>query len=291
MAHCKYRCCDQPHRSNVGQETCRIVAAVKNLPAEIKHLQTELQEVEFPLENIHRYCTKYQVQQPDIALQKNSPTRQIYSTLEKLRVEYSEMSDIVAQHVEAQKSRSLSTFTVVHTASPIFECVRSNDVQGQRKLLTYREATPTVRNAEKESISSRYANSFQPKAQTQTTATHLSPPNPTSPNTTNPNTRDGANTICHIRNAFWYRATHYRVPKSTLNKLLRLFVTAGRDINSVALGGNPLHFTVGDYLPSVPIIDESEIPSLINPLICLGCDIEYRNADGLTPLLFNSCIP
>jgi hypothetical protein len=83
----------------------------------------------------------------------------------------------------------------------------------------------------------------------------------------------------------------YNVQKPILNKMLRLFVTAGCDINSVALGGNPLHFTVGLSLPGSQIIQEDEISALVNLLVCLGCDIEHRNRDGQTPLLYNACIP
>jgi hypothetical protein len=83
----------------------------------------------------------------------------------------------------------------------------------------------------------------------------------------------------------------YNVPKSILNRLLRLFVRAGCDINSVALGGNPLHFTVSNTLPGSAIVEEEEISCLVNLLVCLGCDIEHENSDGLTPLLYNACIP
>lgn len=83
----------------------------------------------------------------------------------------------------------------------------------------------------------------------------------------------------------------YNIPKSVLNRILRLFIRAGCDINSVTLGGNPLHFTVSRSLPGSEVIEEDEISTLINLLVCLGCDIEHRNSDGLTPLMYNSCIP
>jgi hypothetical protein len=101
---------------------------------------------------------------------------------------------------------------------------------------------------------------------------------------------DGANAIYDVRNAFWYRPTTYKIPKSLLNRILRLFIRAGCDINFVALGGSPLHFTVNHSLPGSEIIDEAEIATLVNLIICLGGDIEHQNADGLTPLLYNACI-
>ena len=39
------------------------------------------------------------------------------------------------------------------------------------------------------------------------------------------------------------------------------------------------------------MIDEEEISCLVNLLVCLGCNIEHVNSDGLTPLLYNVCIP
>lgn len=83
----------------------------------------------------------------------------------------------------------------------------------------------------------------------------------------------------------------YNISRPTLNRMLRLFIRAGCDINSVALGGNPLYFTVSRSLPGSEIIHEGEISTLVNLLVCLGCEIEHRNSDGLTPLLYNACIP
>jgi hypothetical protein len=101
---------------------------------------------------------------------------------------------------------------------------------------------------------------------------------------------DGANAIYEVRNAFWYRPTNYNVSKSLLNQLLRLFIRSGCDINSTALSGSSLHFTVSKSVPGLDIIQEAEITTLVNLIICLGGDIEYKNADGLTPLLHNACL-
>ena len=105
------------------------------------------------------------------------------------------------------------------------------------------------------------------------------------------NISDGASAIYDVRNAFWYRPTTYNVPKSLLNQFLRLFVRSGCDINSIALGGSPLHFTINQSVSGSDIIQEGEIATLVNLIICLGGDIEHKNADGLTPLLYNACMP
>lgn len=48
--------------------------------------------------------------------------------------------------------RSISSYAVVEPDSPIFECVRSNDVHHLRQLLKAKQATPDVRNTENESL-------------------------------------------------------------------------------------------------------------------------------------------
>ncbi|GIJ82628.1 hypothetical protein Asppvi_001137 [Aspergillus pseudoviridinutans] len=155
-------------------------------------------------------------------------------------------------------TRHVSSYAIVETTSPIFTSVEANDIHSLRLLLKSRDFSPTVRNTENESLLS---------------------------------TSDGANAIYDVRNAFWYRATNYTIHKSTLYRILRLFISAGCDINSVALGGSPLHFTVSHTLPGSELINEDEIVALINLLVGSGCDIEHENADGLTPLLYNACIP
>lgn len=48
--------------------------------------------------------------------------------------------------------RSLSGYAVVEPDSLVFECVRSNDIQQLRKLLSSRQVTPDIRNTENESL-------------------------------------------------------------------------------------------------------------------------------------------
>lgn len=62
-------------------------------------------------------------------------------------------------------------------------------------------------------------------------------------------------------------------------------------MNSVALAGSPLHFTISLSMPGFEDIQEVEITALVSLIICLGGEIEYRNTDGLTPLLHNACNP
>ncbi|KAJ5826560.1 hypothetical protein N7447_003323 [Penicillium robsamsonii] len=178
--------------------------------------------------------------------------------------------------------RSISMYTVVDPNSPIFECVESNNIDHLRQLLGSREVTPDIRNTDNESLLSVAARHLRLEICELLINEGADPSHCC---------WDGTNAIYAVRNAFWYRAMAYNVPKPVLNQLLRLFVRAGCDINSVALGGNPLHFTVSNTLPGSAIIDEEEISCLVNLLICLGCDIEHENSDGLTPLLYNACIP
>jgi hypothetical protein len=49
-------------------------------------------------------------------------------------------------------SRSMSTYAVVESDSPAFQCVESNDIHRLRLLLKSREVNPFVRNAESESL-------------------------------------------------------------------------------------------------------------------------------------------
>lgn len=48
--------------------------------------------------------------------------------------------------------RSISSYAVVEPDSPIFECVRSNDIHHLRQPLKVKQATPDVRNTENESL-------------------------------------------------------------------------------------------------------------------------------------------
>ncbi|CAI7611711.1 unnamed protein product [Penicillium bialowiezense] len=97
--------------------------------------------------------------------------------------------------------------------------------------------------------------------------------------------------IYDARNAFWYWQEKYKVPKPLLNQILRLFIRSGCDMNSVALAGSPLHFTINPSIPGSEDIQEVEIAALVNLIICLGGEIEYRHTDGLTPLLHNDGNP
>ncbi|KAJ5493612.1 hypothetical protein N7463_009699 [Penicillium fimorum] len=178
--------------------------------------------------------------------------------------------------------RSISMYTVVDPDSPIFECIESNNIDHLQQLLESKKVTPDMRNTDNESLLSVAARHLRLEICELLINEGADPSHCC---------WDGTNAIYAVRNAFWYRAMVYDVPKSTLNQLLRLFVRAGCDINSVALGGNPLHFTVSNTLPGSAMIDEEEISCLVNLLICLGCDIEHESSDGLTPLLYNACIP
>ncbi|KAF7128649.1 hypothetical protein CNMCM5793_003500 [Aspergillus hiratsukae] len=168
-------------------------------------------------------------------------------------------------------TRHVSSYAIVETTSPIFACIETNDIQSLRLLLKSRDFSPTfaARLLRFEICDLLLNEGADP----------------------NHCRSDGANAIYDVRNAFWYRATNYSIHKATLHRILRLFISAGCDINSVALGGSPLHFTVSHTLPGSELINEDEIVALINLLVCSGCDIEHENADGLTPLLYNACIP
>jgi hypothetical protein len=54
--------------------------------------------------------------------------------------------------IQPSIQRSISTYAVVESNSPVFDCVRSNDIPQLRLLLKNREATPSVRNTENESL-------------------------------------------------------------------------------------------------------------------------------------------
>ncbi|GFF62704.1 hypothetical protein IFM47457_05676 [Aspergillus lentulus] len=179
-------------------------------------------------------------------------------------------------------TRHVSAYAIVETTSPVFTCVEANDIQSLRLLLKSREFSPTVRNTENESLLSFAARLLRFEMCDLLLNEGADP---------NHCRSDGANAIYDVRNAFWYRATNYTIHKATLYRILRLFISAGCDINSVALGGSPLHFTVSHTLPGSELINEEEIVALINLLVGSGCDIEHENADGLTPLLYNACIP
>ncbi|RHZ58510.1 ankyrin repeat domain-containing protein [Aspergillus thermomutatus] len=179
-------------------------------------------------------------------------------------------------------TRHVSSYAIVETTSPVFACVETNDIHSLRLLLKSRDFSPTVRNTENESLLSYAARLLRFEICDLLLNEGADP---------NHCRSDGANAIYDVRNAFWYRATNYTIHKSTLHRILRLFISAGCDINSVALGGSPLHFTVSHTLPGSELINEDEIAALINLLVCSGCDIEHENADGLTPLLYNACIP
>ncbi|KAH1661788.1 hypothetical protein KXX65_002997 [Aspergillus fumigatus] len=179
-------------------------------------------------------------------------------------------------------TRHVSAYAIVETTSPIFTCIEANDIHTLRLLLKSRDFSPTVRNTENESLLS-FAARLLRFEMCELLLNEGADPNHCR--------SDGANAIYDVRNAFWYRATNYTIHKATLYRILRLFISAGCDINSVALGGSPLHFTVSHTLPGSELINEDEIVALINLLVGSGCDIEHENAEGLTPLLYNACIP
>jgi hypothetical protein len=97
----------------IGKETYQLIAAVKNVPAEIQQLQVEMHEVEFLLENVHRYCDEYQERLPSMSLQKTSPVMHIYSTLQSLEKEYDNIAAIVAKNLDAVSSRTRQKLKMV----------------------------------------------------------------------------------------------------------------------------------------------------------------------------------
>ncbi|KAJ5776445.1 ankyrin repeat protein [Penicillium nucicola] len=183
---------------------------------------------------------------------------------------------------QPQIQRLLSIHTVVEAKSPAFDCVRLNDIQTLKELLKTRQASPSIRSTENESLLSLAARLLRFEICELLLHEGADPNNCRS---------DGASAIFDVRNAFWYRPTNYKIPKSLLNQFLRLFVRSGCDINSTALGGGALHFTISQCVSESETIQEAEIATLVNLIICLGGDIEHRNADGLTPLLYNACTP
>lgn len=58
--------------------------------------------------------------------------------------------------------RSISSYAVVEANSPIFECVRSNNIGHLRELLKTRQATPDIRNTENESLLSVWISAPHP---------------------------------------------------------------------------------------------------------------------------------
>ncbi|KAL1987583.1 hypothetical protein VTN96DRAFT_3183 [Rasamsonia emersonii] len=177
--------------------------------------------------------------------------------------------------------RHISTYAVVDSLSPLFTCVRDNDIVRLRDLLRRRIATPRDRNIDNESILSYAAVHLRVEICELLLKEGADPVNCR---------WDGANAIYDFSNAFWFRHSDYNIPKDTTERLLRAFAAAGCNPDASSLGGSPLHFTVSRSLAGSRIISEDEICALIEMLLRLGTDIEHRNADGLTPLLYNTAV-
>ncbi|KAL2006246.1 hypothetical protein VTN00DRAFT_9900 [Thermoascus crustaceus] len=176
----------------------------------------------------------------------------------------------IQEALKPRITRHISSYVVLDSSSPVFACVRHNDIDQLRGLLKSRKVTPTY--------AARHL-----RAEVCDLLNEGADP---------VNCRwDGANAIYDLRTAFWYRFSGYSMPTSLMDRMLRSFVAAGCDINLAALGGSLLHITVNPSLPGLNAISEHEIRALIELLGCLGADIENRNAHGLTPLLYNACIP
>lgn len=83
-----------------GKHIYRVVAGVNNAPEEIKQLKLELEEVDFLLLSIHRYCERYRRQHPSMLAQPDSAIGHICTTLQNLRAEYEVITMIVVDNVE-----------------------------------------------------------------------------------------------------------------------------------------------------------------------------------------------
>lgn len=81
----------------VGKETYKLIAAIKHAPAEIANLKLELEEIEFLLVNLSRYCQKYRRQHPSMVHESQSAVGRICMTLRSLQIEYSAIKEMVAE--------------------------------------------------------------------------------------------------------------------------------------------------------------------------------------------------
>lgn len=71
------------------------------------------------------------------------------------------LSRLHTELTEPRITRHISSYVVLDSSSPVFACVRHNDIDQLRGLLKSRKVTPTVRNTENESILSVSPNSTQ----------------------------------------------------------------------------------------------------------------------------------
>ena len=82
----------------LGKETYKLISTIKNAPAEIERLKVELEDIEFLLVNLNRYCQKYQQQHPSAVHESDSALGRICDTLRGLRIEYSLIKEIIAKY-------------------------------------------------------------------------------------------------------------------------------------------------------------------------------------------------
>lgn len=87
-----------------GKHTYQVVAAIKQAPEEIKQLRLELEEIDFLLLSIYRYCQTYQRQHPSMVAEPDSAIGRIYTTLEKLASEYEVITLVVTENTDIPRA-------------------------------------------------------------------------------------------------------------------------------------------------------------------------------------------
>lgn len=87
-----------------GKHTYEVIAAIKHAPSEIKQLGLELEEIDFLLVSIYRYCQRYRRQHPSMVAQPDSAIGHIHTTLQNLRAEYEVITMIVAENSESSQT-------------------------------------------------------------------------------------------------------------------------------------------------------------------------------------------
>jgi SUMO ligase MMS21 Smc5/6 complex component len=89
----------------IGKETYKLISAVKHAPEEIQRLKLELEEIEFILVNMNRYCHQYQQQHASLVEESFSAVARVYRTLRSLETEYNSINKIIADLGLSQRGK------------------------------------------------------------------------------------------------------------------------------------------------------------------------------------------
>ena len=82
----------------VGKKTYELISAIKHASEEVAKLKIELEEIEFLMVNLTRYCRKYQYQHPLTVPESHSALERIGDILRGLRVEYGSIEEIIKKN-------------------------------------------------------------------------------------------------------------------------------------------------------------------------------------------------